>query len=71
MGDTPPLCCGDATTLLILSPKNPALSVSNCAIELSRAGLVAMLLVGLVDFIFDRSYPDSPALHLIRAASWA
>jgi two-component system sensor histidine kinase/response regulator len=49
-----------------LSLGNPASSIDDWAIELSRAGLVAMLLVGLFDFIFDRNHELSRALRLLQ-----
>ena len=53
--------------------ESPVPSADDWAIELSRAGLAAMLLVGLIDFIFDRyqNSESSPALRLLQGADLA
>jgi signal transduction histidine kinase/DNA-binding response OmpR family regulator len=50
--------------------RKPVSSTNEWAIELSRAGMAAMLLVGLIDFIFGRYHdPElSPALRLLQSA---
>src|ERR1700680_4997089 len=66
-------CCRDATTLPMPAIESPVPSADDWAIELSRAGLAAMLLVGLIDFIFDRyqNSESSPALRLLQGADLA
>ena len=65
--------CNDATTLSALSAEGPQVSIDDWAIELSRAGLAAILLVGLLNFILGDGHDPqfSPALHLLQGANLA
>jgi signal transduction histidine kinase len=72
-GDALARCCLNATTLSILSPDNPVSSTTDWSIEVSRVGVTAMLLLGLIDFIFGRYHNSEfpAALRLIQDADLA
>jgi len=71
-GDGLSVCCIDATGITGCSHEHLVSSTGEWAIELSRAGLAAMLLLGLFDlFVGPYHDPGSPAVRLLQGADLA